>query len=88
MDKELVGWSHPEGSGQWLSVPTDISDKWCLSRVCTGTSVMDKGMECTLTKSADHTKLTGAIQRDLEKLENWVIGNTLRFNKIKCKVLL
>ena len=27
MDKELVGWSHPEGSGQWLNVQMEISDE-------------------------------------------------------------
>lgn len=25
--KKVVGWSYPEGCGQWLSVPMDISGK-------------------------------------------------------------
>ena len=57
----------------------------------------DSGVECTLSKFADDTKLWGvvdtpegqdAIWRDLDRLEQWVQVNFIRFNKSKCKILL
>ncbi|GAB0210111.1 hypothetical protein GRJ2_003476900 [Grus japonensis] len=57
---------------------------------------MDSGIECTLSKFADNTKLCGvvdmlegrdAMQNELDRLERWARANCMKFNKAKCKVL-
>jgi len=57
---------------------------------------LDKGIECSLGKFTDHTKLgesvnllkgRKALQRDLDRLNRWTKGNCMRFNKAKCRVL-
>jgi len=57
---------------------------------------LDSEIECTLSKFADDTKLSGAadipegwnaIQRDFDKLERWTCVKLKRFNKARCKVL-
>ncbi|GAB0182946.1 triadin [Grus japonensis] len=59
-------------------------------------SDMDSGIECTLSKFANDTKLCGAvntlegrddIQRDIDRLERWALAKGMKFNKAKCKIL-
>lgn len=66
MEVELVGLAYLDGSGQWLSVPMGINEKWCFSGAHTGTSAMSTKdirqrdlVRSTLSKFGGDTMLSG-----------------------------
>lgn len=57
---------------------------------------IDRGIECTLSKFTDYTKLSGtvymtkrsdAIQKGLDRFEKWVHLNEMRYSKAKYRLL-
>ena len=75
-----------KSSGKWLSVWMEVSDEWHPSGILglvlfnIFINYINSGVECTLSKFADGTKLCGAvdtpegwdaIRRDLDRLSSW-----------------
>ncbi|KAK4810513.1 hypothetical protein QYF61_004293 [Mycteria americana] len=78
LGEDLAEWQASKGCSEWGYI-------WLVTGPVLFNSFindLDAGVECTISKFAEDTKLGGA-----DRLEHWAIINGMKFNKTKCRVL-